>query len=88
MDATLNSNMQGFSCLPLLESFFEAYPPKKAEAILWRWLISSIKNDFSKLTEEDFLEFADFFEKLHHLELVLYRQYQDQLKSKDEGREL
>ncbi|WP_207423756.1 hypothetical protein [Desertivirga brevis] len=78
MDATLNHDPDSFPGLGLMETFFQCYPPEKAEKLLWRWLLASIKNDFTGISESDFREFSDFFERLHKLEMVLHEQYKEQ----------
>ncbi|WP_207424312.1 hypothetical protein [Desertivirga brevis] len=83
MNTTLNHQLQADSDPSLLENFFKAYPPERTEKILWRWLLASVKNDFTGISQEDMQEFSDFFENLHRLEVVLHEQYnerQSQLK--------
>ena len=54
-----------------MESFFDTYPPEKAESLLWRWFMLSIKDKFSQLPPKVMLEFTDFFERLENLILAM-----------------
>ncbi|WP_207531808.1 hypothetical protein [Desertivirga arenae] len=85
MNTILNQQLQSDSDPSLLENFFKTYPPEKTEKILWRWLLASVKNDFTGISQDDMHEFSDFFEKLHRLEVVLQEQYNEQQSQLKKG---
>jgi len=64
---TTEQPFQPLSPLKFIEAFYEKYPPEKAQAILWRWLLLSIKNEFSNVHPKDMEGFEDFFESLSNL---------------------
>lgn len=80
MEATLNSSLQPFPDLKMLENFFAEYPPERVERLLWRWVLACIRHDFNDITEEEFFEFSEFFAKLQQLEIGMLVYYSSQLK--------
>ena len=72
MEATTNSPVEVLSPIEVLDSFFSKYPAEKAEALLWRWFILSIKDEFSKLPPSELDQFTDFFERLDNMILATH----------------
>lgn len=56
------------SVLELMEKFFRAYPPEKAERIFWELLFLQGDYEFNMLPEETIREFSDFINKMAELE--------------------
>lgn len=80
MNATLNPT--SLPQLKLLEDFFNDYPAEKAEQLLWCWFVACLRNDFSKISQEELQEFSDFFERLNKLELAMQLKCKEILKNK------
>jgi len=60
MERLPNPPLQILSPLKFMEAFYTNYPPEKAQSLLWRWFILSIKDEFSKLSPKEMQVFEDF----------------------------
>jgi len=71
METTEQPSFYPLSPLKFIEAFYARYPPEKAQAILWRWFLLSIKNEFVNVHPKEMEGFEDFFENLSNLVMVV-----------------
>ena len=71
MEITEQPSFQPLAPLKFIEAFYAKYPPEKAQAILWRWFLLSIKNEFSNVHPKEMEGFEDFFESLSNLVMAI-----------------